>query len=253
MRILFIGDVTGEAGVRAVSLHLPDIRERYDLVIANAENATRGKGLGKSDYRRLREAGVDAITLGNHAFDNREVLELIEKEPILRAANYPEGVPGRRYLVLEASGKKLLLFQLMGRVFLEPNLDSPFKTADQVLAEAGVDAALIDFHAETTSEKYALFHYLNGRVSAIVGTHTHVPTADALVSERGTAYITDVGMTGPYDSIIGGDAERFLRRFLTAMPASYRAAHGKASLLAVEIELEGKRATNISPYRWDEP
>ena len=253
MRLLFIGDVTAEPGLRAVRLHLPDIRDRYHLVIANAENASGGKGLTKKHYRMLRDAGVDAITLGNHAFDKKEILELIETEPILRAANYPPGVPGRDRLVLEAGGERLLLFQLMGRIFLDANLDSPFQVADRILAENEAENRLVDVHAEVTSEKYALFHYLDGRVSALLGTHTHVPTADARISEQGTAFLTDVGMTGTYDSIIGGEVKSFLRRFLTALPQPFRPAEGRASLCAVELELTGGRATAIRPYRWDEP
>jgi len=253
MRLFFIGDVTAEPGLRAVRLHLPDIRDRYDLVIANVENAAGGKGLTKKHYRMLRDAGVDAMTLGNHGFDKKEILEFIDREPIVRAANYPPGVPGKDRLVLEAAGERLLLFQLMGRVFLEPNLDSPFQVADRILADCEVENRLVDVHAEVTSEKYALFHYLNGRVSAILGTHTHVPTADATVSAEGTAYLTDVGMTGTYNSIIGGEVESFLARFLTAMPQPFRAAKGPARLLAVELELEKGRARALRPYRWDEP
>lgn len=254
MRLLFIGDVMSEPGLRAVSLHLPDIRGNYDLVIANAENSAGGKGLSKKAYRRLRDAGVDLITLGNHAWDNREVYELIEREPILRAANYPPGTPGKAWEVLEVRGQRLLVFQLMGRIFLEPNLDSPFQTADRVLAEARpYDYALVDVHAEVTSEKYALGHYLDGRVSAILGTHTHVPTADAGFLEKGTAYQTDVGMTGTYHSIIGGDAETFLQRFLTARPQPFRAAKGPAQFCATELVMENGRAASIKPYCWQEP
>ena len=253
MRLLFIGDVTAEPGLRAVRLHLPDIRDRYHLVIANAENASGGKGLTKKHYRELRDAGVDAITLGNHAFDKKEILEFIETEPIVRAANYPPGVPGKDRLVLEAAGERLLLFQLMGRACMDPNFDSPFQVADRLLAENEAENVLVDVHAETTSEKYALFHYLDGRVSALLGTHTHVPTADAQISERGTAFLTDVGMTGTYASIIGGEVKSFLARFLTALPQPFRPAKGQASLLGVELVLEGGRARAIRPYRWDEP
>ena len=253
MRVLFIGDVTAEPGLRAVRLHLPDVRDRYHLVIANAENVSGGKGLTRRHYRALRDAGVDALTLGNHAWSKKEVYELLKTEPIVRAANYPAGAPGRGHLMLEAGGESLLLAQLMGRVFLEPNLDSPFQTADRLLAEAGADHSLLDFHAEATSEKYALLHYLDGRASAVLGTHTHVPTCDARVTERGTAYITDVGMTGAYDSIIGGRPESLLKRFLTAMPEPYRPAEGRATLRAVEIELAGGRARLIRPYVWEEP
>ncbi len=251
MRVLFIGDATADPVQRAVALHLPDIRDRFDLVIANGENAAGGKGLNKKAYRRLRDAGVDLITLGNHAFDHKDVYELIETEPILRAANYPPGTPGREFLIYEG----LLLFQLMGRIFVEPNLDSPFQAADRVLQKArqeGFARALVDVHAETTSEKHALGYYLDGRVDAVIGTHTHVPTADARTLKKGTLYISDVGMTGTYDSIIGGEIETFLARFLTARPQPFRAAKGPASLLAVELELTPEGRT-LRPYRWDEP
>lgn len=253
MRLLFVGDVVAEPGLRAVRLHLPDVRDRYHLVIANGENATGGKGLSKKHYRQLRDAGVDAITLGNHAWDHKDIYELIDREPIVRAANYPPGTPGRDHLVLEADGERLALFQLMGRVFLEPNLDSPFQTADRLLGEIGEANVLVDVHAEVTSEKYALFHHLDGRVAALLGTHTHVPTADGRISPRGTAYLTDVGMTGTYDSIIGGEVATFLARFLTARPQPFRSAKGPAELWGVELELRGGRATRLAPYRWREP
>ena len=253
MRLLFVGDVVAEPGLRAVRLHLPDIRDRYDLVIANGENTTGGKGLCRKHYRQLRAAGVDAVTLGNHAWDHKEIYDLIETEPILRAANYPPGTPGRDHLVLEAAGKRLLLFQLMGRVFLEPNLDSPFRVADRLLATVEADHTLVEVHAEATSEKYALFHHLDGRVAAVLGTHTHVPTADGRISRRGTGYLTDVGMTGTYDSIIGGEVGTFLQRFLTARPQPFRSAKGPAELWGVELELAGGRAVRLSPYRWQEP
>jgi metallophosphoesterase (TIGR00282 family) len=251
MRLLFIGDVMAEPGLRAVSLHLPDIRDRYDLVIANGENAAKGKGLDKRSYRLLREAGVDLISLGNHAWDHKEVYELLEKEPVVRALNYPPGTPGKGFWRLEA-GESLLFVQVMGRIFMDP-LDDPFRALDALLEREKADYVLVEVHAEATSEKMALAHYLDGRVSAVLGTHTHVPTLDATRLPKGTLYQTDVGMTGTYQSIIGGEIETFLARFLTGRPQPFRAAQGKARLHATELVLEGGRPLSISPYVWEEP
>ncbi|PZA06643.1 MULTISPECIES: TIGR00282 family metallophosphoesterase [unclassified Meiothermus] len=252
MRVLFIGDVFAEPGLRAVALHLPDIRNRYDFVIANAENSAGGKGLSRAAYKRLREAGVDLLTLGNHAWDHKDVFELIETEPIIRAINYPPGTPGKGHWLLEDSGQSLLVAQVMGRVFLE-DLDDPFRGMDRLLQEVSAHYSLVEVHAEATSEKMALGFYLDGRVSAVLGTHTHIPTSDAGFLPRGTAYQTDVGMTGTYRSIIGGEVESFLARFLTARPQRFKAAEGQACFHATELVLEGGRVIAISPYRWEEP
>ncbi|TBH21792.1 TIGR00282 family metallophosphoesterase [Thermus thermamylovorans] len=252
MRLLFIGDVMAEPGLRAVGLHLPDIRDRYDLVIANGENAAKGKGLDRRAYRLLREAGVDLVSLGNHAWDHKEVYELLEKEPVVRALNYPPGTPGRGWWRLVAGGESLLFAQVMGRIFMDP-LDDPFRALDALLAEEKADYVLVEVHAEATSEKMALAHYLDGRVSAVLGTHTHVPTLDAGPLPQGTLYQTDVGMTGTYRSIIGGEVEAFLARFLTGRPQPFRPAQGKARLHATELFLEGGRGVSISPYVWEEP
>lgn len=252
MRVLFIGDVFAEPGLRAVALHLPDIRSQYDFVIVNGENSAGGKGLSKAAYKRLREAGADLVTLGNHAWDHKDVLELIETEPIIRALNYPPGTPGKGYCVLENSGQSLLVAQVMGRVFLE-NLDDPFRGMDRLLQEVSADYSLVEVHAEATSEKMALGFYLDGRVSAVLGTHTHIPTMDAGFLPKGTAYQTDVGMTGTYRSIIGGDIEGFMARFLTARPQRFKAAEGHARFHATELVLEDGKAVAISPYVWEEP
>ncbi len=252
MRLLFIGDVMGEPGLRAVSLHLPDIREAYDLVIANGENAASGKGLNKRAYRMLREAGVDLVSLGNHAFDHKEVYGLLETEPLVRAANYPPGTPGQGWWRLEVGEESLLFIQVMGRVFMDP-LDDPFRTVDRILEAEAADYVLVEVHAEATSEKMALAHYLDGRVTAVLGTHTHVPTLDAGPLPKGTLYQTDVGMTGTYRSIIGGEIETFLARFLTARPHPFRAAEGPARFHATELVFEGGKGVYISPYLWEEP
>ncbi|GAB5601799.1 TIGR00282 family metallophosphoesterase [Thermus sp. FJN-A] len=252
MRVLFIGDVMAEPGLRAVSLHLPDIRDRYDLVIANGENAAKGKGLDKRAYRLLREAGVDLVSLGNHAWDHKEVYELLEKEPVVRPLNYPPGTPGRGWWRLSAGGESLLFVQVMGRVFMDP-LDDPFRALDRLLEEEKADYILVEVHAEASSEKMALAHYLDGRVSAVLGTHTHVPTLDTLRFPKGTLYQTDVGMTGTYQSIIGGEVETFLARFLTGRPQPFRPAQGKARFHATELFFEGGKPASLSPYVWEEP
>lgn len=252
MQLLFIGDVFAEPGLRAVSLHLPDIRAEYDLVIANAENAANGKGLSKPAYKRLREAGVDAMTLGNHAWDHRDVWPLLETEPVIRALNYPPETPGKTHLVLEAAGESLLLAQVMGRVYMEPLAD-PFRTVDTLLSEVNTDYSLIEVHAEATSEKMALGHYLDGRVSAVLGTHTHIPTADAGFLPKGTAYQSDVGMTGTYQSIIGGDIAGFMARFLTQRPSPFRPAEGPACFIGTELVFQNGKCASINPYRWKEP
>ncbi len=252
MRVLFVGDVVAGPGLRAVALHLPDIRRRYDWVIINGENAAGGKGLDRKSYRILREAGADLVTLGNHAWDRKGVYDLIDREPVIRAANYPPGTPGQGWWVLERGGFRLLVFQVMGRVFMGL-FDDPFRTADRILEEVPHDAAIVEIHAEATSEKYALGHYLDGRVAAVLGTHTHVPTLDAGFLPRGTAFQSDVGMTGTYNSVIGGDINTFLDRFLTSRPQPFRSAEGAASFLATELVFSGTRVQAISPYRWEEP
>ncbi|MCS7195002.1 MAG: YmdB family metallophosphoesterase [Meiothermus sp.] len=253
MRVLFVGDVFGEPGLRAVALRLPDLRPHYDVVIVNGENAHHGKGLSRSAYRRLREAGADLVTLGNHAWDHKDVYELIQTEPILRALNYPPGTPGRGHWVLEVGGERLLVMQVMGQVEMGLSLYDPFRTTEVLLQQVPYDYALLEVHAEATSEKYALGHYFDGRISALLGTHTHVPTADAGFLPRGTAFQCDVGMTGPIHSIIGGEVESFLERFLTQRPTPFKAARGRAVLCATELVLEGGRCTRIQPLRWEEP
>lgn len=252
MRILFVGDVMGEPGLRAVALHLPDLRDRYDLIIVNGENSARGKGLSRRAYRIIREAGADLVTLGNHAWDHKDAYALVETEPIVRALNYPPGTPGKGHWLLSAGGESLLVAQVMGRVYMG-SFDDPFRGIDHLLAEVKADYVLVEVHAEVTSEKMAMGQYLDGRVSAMLGTHTHIPTADAGLLAKGTAYQTDVGMTGTYRSIIGGDTESFLARFLTARPQPFRSAEGPARLHATELVLQAAKSTRISPYVWEEP
>ncbi len=247
MNILFIGDVFGKSGRQIVKKELPQIIKdnNLNLIIANVENICHGKGTRQKDIDFLKGLGVEVFTGGNHTFDNPEILDIFKKETtVLRPANYPKSVPGNGYCI----HKNTLVINLMGRVFIKEGMDSPFDTADKILEEnknKKFDAIIVDIHAETTSEKSALFHYLNGRVSAVVGTHTHIQTADEKVSKQGTAFITDVGMTGPEDSIIGMDKDIVLKKFLTGMPVKMEPATGKALFCGILIEMENKRSKSI--------
>jgi len=251
VRILFIGDIFGSPGRRVTAEFLAAERDSFDLVIANGENATAGRGLSRKHYQELRDAGIDLITLGNHTWDQRETKDLLEETPrLLRAANYPPGTPGIELALLEtAAGERLAVGQLLGRVFMEP-VDDPFAAADRLVEQvpAGVPL-LIDLHAEATSEKKVLGWHLRGKAAAVIGTHTHVQTADELL-DRGTAYITDAGMTGVQDSAIGMGFEEVHYRFTTKMPRRYRPAEGEAELRGVIIDLEGERSTRIERLRW---
>lgn len=241
MRILFVGDVVGVPGRRVFKAALPRLRDELqpDLVVVNGENVAGGSGLTPPTVDELFRGGADVITSGNHAWDRKEIVPLLERnERILRPANYPDPAPGGGVCLAQArDGSTVAVINLMGRVFL-PALDDPFRTADAILREIGDRArvVLVDFHAEATSEKVAFGWYLDGRVTAVVGTHTHVPTADARVLPGGTAYVTDVGMTGPYDSVIGVDKQQVIERFLTQRPIRFSPATGDARLAAVLIE-----------------
>ena len=218
MLVLVVGDVIGKPGRRAVNMLLPDLRQQYglDMVIANAENLAGGVGLTSTTAMELLDAGVDVLTSGNHIWAQKEIIPYLDGEmPILRPLNYPPGVPGRGYIVKG----QVLVVNLIGRTFMG-NFDCPFRAMEQLLAELKPKppVIIIDFHAEATSEKIALGRYLDGRVSAVLGTHTHVGTIDTQLLPQGTAYVTDIGMTGPADSVIGVETEAVIDRFLTMIP-----------------------------------
>ena len=243
MRLLFVGDVVGSVGRRALATVLPGLRERHrpDWVVVNGENAAGGLGITPPIARELLELGVDAITLGNHTYRHREVYEFLDTDDrMVRPANYPKGNPGRGYTVVEREGLRLAVVNLMGTVFLEA-ARSPFAEADALLAElrGQADHVLLDFHAEATSEKVAMGWHVDGRVTACVGTHTHVPTADARVLPGGTAYISDVGMTGPRGGVIGVRREQALERFRTMMPVKFETSDDDPWVNAVLIEADG--------------
>jgi hypothetical protein len=246
MRILFIGDIIGRTGRTIVGTRLPGlIRDwKLDLVVANGENSAGGFGITETIYRDLLDAGVDAITLGNHAWDQKEALVFIERAPrLIRPINYPAGTPGRGSAVIEAkNGARVLVVNAMGRIFMEP-LDDPFAAIERELAACplrnGADAIIVDFHGEATSEKQAMGHFCDGRCSLVVGTHTHVPTADLRVLPGGTAFMSDVGMTGDYESVIGMTKEEPLQRFLRRVSsARFEAASGPATLCGVAVETD---------------
>lgn len=244
MRILMVGDVIGRPGRRAAQVLLPNLRQEYsiDLVIANGENAAGGLGLTRETAEELFASGIDVITSGNHIWDHKEIIPSLDSElAILRPLNYPPGIPGRGYL----TKGKVLVVNLLGRTFIG-NFDCPFRAMDQLLEEL-VDkppVIIADFHAEATSEKVAMGRYLDGRVSAVLGTHTHVGTIDARLLPEGTAYITDVGMTGPLDSVIGDDADAVIRRFLTQLP--HRLSVGKGSVVLNSVLVEVEESTGVA-------
>jgi 2',3'-cyclic-nucleotide 2'-phosphodiesterase len=242
MNILFIGDIFGSPGRRIVSDHLQDIIQtnRIDLAIANAENAAGGFGITPAVAEELFALGLDVLTSGNHIWDKREIYDYLVRQPrLLRPANYPDG-PGCGVISMRArNGVDCAVMNLQGRTFM-PSTDCPFRKADQLLnaLDPATRVRFVDFHAEVTSEKMAMGWYLDGRVSAMVGTHTHVPTADTRILPNGTAYQTDCGMTGPYDSVIGVDTGIVTQRFLTGMPVRMEAARGKPELHAVIIDVD---------------
>src|SRR6266851_755199 len=243
MRILFIGDIVGAPGREMVRDRLADIvaQRRIDLVIANGENSASGFGITPRLAEELLKMGIDVLTGGNHSWDRKEILEFLPHEPrLLRPANFPEGNAGSGlYLGTAKNGVKYAVLNLQGRVFMTA-IDDPFRKADTELARIPEDVAFVfvDMHAETTSEKMAMGWYLDGRVSAMVGTHTHVATADEHVLPQGTAYITDVGMTGPHDSVIGMDKAGILKRFLDGLPARFEVAEGNVQMNAVLLEVD---------------
>jgi len=253
--ILFLGDVIGRPGRRAIKRFLSEFAQKVDLVIANAENAAHGFGTTESNLEELRQAGVQAFTGGNHTFDRKEIYEFIDRQQnVIRPANYPDGTPGRGFCLVEvAADIQVGLINVLGRVFMEP-LESPFLVADEVLKKlkGQTNIVLVDVHAEATAEKMALGLYLDGRVSAVVGTHTHVQTADERILPAGTAYITDVGCCGPINSVIGMDKEAVFKRMIQQLPARFEVAAGPAMVNGVLLSINKKtgKATAIQRIRY---
>jgi metallophosphoesterase (TIGR00282 family) len=256
MRILFIGDVVGKPGRRAVATLVPKLREEraIDFVIANGENSAHGAGLTASTVDALLSSGVEVITTGDHVWDQKEIYEVIDREPrLLRPLNFSPSAPGRGSTVVQRDGEPAVgVINLIGRVFM-PNNDCPFRAAEAEVARMRkqTNVIIVDLHAEATSEKIAMGRFLDGKVSAVVGTHTHVATADEHILPKGTAYISDVGMCGPHDSVLGRDVEAVLKRFLTQMPQKMEVAEQDVALCGVLVEVDENsgRARSIERIR----
>ena len=260
MKILFFGDIMGRSGRDGMAKHLPDIKARLkpDVVIANAENAASGFGVTDKMAKELFALGIDCVTTGNHIWGQKELVSTIDQEPrILRPLNYPDGTPGKGSVIHTLpNGKKILIVNVMARLFMEPVLDDPFVTTEKLLAQyrlgQNVQAIFIDFHGEASSEKMAFAHVVDGRVSGVVGTHTHIPTADDQILPRGTAYQTDAGMCGDYDSVIGMKKELSIWKFTRKIPGERMVpAEGEATLCGVLITTDDTTglATHIESIR----
>ncbi|MGR3249915.1 MAG: TIGR00282 family metallophosphoesterase [Paracoccus sp. (in: a-proteobacteria)] len=260
MKILFLGDVMGRAGRRALTERLTTLRARLkaDLVIVNAENASGGRGATAGHAQLLLESGADALTLGDHAFDQKDIIAFIDKETrIVRPLNFAKEAPGRGHVIVsDARGRKALITQALGQVFMSRPYDDPFSALDAVLRAhppgGMVQAAVVDIHAEATSEKMAIGHFCDGRASLVVGTHTHVPTGDAQVLPRGTGYLSDAGMCGDYDSVIGMEKAEPMRRFITGMSRDrFTPAEGEATICGVMVQTDDRTglAILIEPVR----
>lgn len=249
--ILFLGDIIGEPGRRIVRHYLANLAEKPDLIIANVENIAHGFGVQPKHVIELKDCGIKIFTGGNHTFDKREVFDFIEaEETLLRPANYPPNTPGRGYCIYQLNGVCLAVVNLMGRVFMEP-LQSPYLVADEILQEIASQTKiiLVDFHAEATAEKVAMGWYLDGRVSTVVGTHTHVQTADERILPGGTAYLTDAGSCGPRDGVIGMDRKSVFRRLIEQLPSRFEIAEGSAQLNGVLLEIDTQTGKAVSITR----
>lgn len=254
MNILCIGDIVGKPGRLALEGALPGLKKEFqiDFVVVNAENAAGGAGLTSKIAEELFKAGCDVLTLGDHVWDQKELEEYLGRtDAVIRPANFPDGTPGRGWCIKEtASGQKIGVVNLLGRVFMRYHLECPFKALERIIAEIRKETpvVVVDMHAEATSEKVALGHFADGKASVIFGTHTHIQTADEKILPKGTAYITDLGMTGPYDSVIGQKKDDIIKRFLTSMPVKFQVAENDVIVhgVVVQIDSETGRARKIT-------
>lgn len=230
MKILAVGDIVGENGLNKLKEILPNLkqREKIDFVIVNGENVAGGMGITEKHFKQILNAGGDVVTLGNHTWSKKDIFTFIDDEKLLRPANYPKNVLGKGYNIYNCKNKKIAVINLIGRTNMGILSENPFLEADEIIEKIKdkVDLIVIDFHAEATAEKIALAHYLDGRANIIFGTHTHVQTADEVIMQKGTGYITDIGMTGPIDSVIGMDKKASIKRFVTTLPEKYKIAEG---------------------------
>lgn len=251
MKILAVGDIVGSAGINELKQQLKGIKEKenIDFTIVNGENSAEGMGITEKNFNDIISQGVDVVTMGNHTWGKKDIFKFIDNPKIIRPANYPESVVGKGYNIYECKGKKIAVINLMGRVDINILTENPFLIAKKIISkiENKVDMIFVDFHAEATAEKIALGYYLDGKVTAIFGTHTHVQTADEQILPNGTAYITDLGMTGPKESVIGMNIQASLKRFETTLPEKYKLAEGLCIFNAVvfEIDDETNKAKSI--------
>lgn len=259
MKILFIGDIVGNPGREAAAKLIPRLKEEFgiEMVVANAENAAGGAGLTPGIADELFKAGCDVLTTGDHIWDRREISDYLNANPfLLRPANFPEGAPGKGWCIFKgSSGVNVAVINLEGRVFMRYQIDCPFKAAKNILEQLRDKAGiiLVDMHAEATSEKMAMGYFLDGVVSAVVGTHTHIQTADEKILSGGTAYITDLGMAGPYDSVIGQRKEKIIERFISGMPTRFEVASGDVRLCGVVFDIDDKSGKAKAVVRIQRP
>lgn len=257
MKILIIGDIVGNSGVKKVKEVVPDFKKQnnIDYIIANGENSADGMGITLKIFEDLKKTGVNMVTMGNHTWGKKEIFNFINDEQIIRPANYPKGVPGVGYRIHTINGKKIAVVNLIGRVDVGVLSENPFLKADEILERIKdkADIIIVDFHAEATAEKLALAYFLDGKVTIVYGTHTHVQTADEMIMKNGTGYITDIGMTGPKESVIGMNKDASIKRFLTSLPERYKIAENDAKLngCIFEIDDETCRVTNIKRVKID--
>jgi len=251
MKIMVIGDICGRPGRKVVANFIPILKQEYhlDIIIANGENSAGGVGITAPILNELLNLDIDVVTSGNHIWDKKEIFNFIDKEDrLIRPANYPPGTPGKGYCIVSKNDKKIGIINLSGRAFMPP-IDCPFRTVEDILKKLNslCDIIIVDFHAEATSEKMALGWYLDGKVSCVVGTHTHIQTADERILPQGTAYITDLGMAGPWNSVLGVEKEPVIQKFLTGLPTKFNLADGTMVFCAIILEIDEKsgKATDI--------
>lgn len=253
MKILAVGDLVGENGVKKLKEILPKIRKEnnIDFTIVNAENSAGGMGITEKIFSELKSMNINCITMGNHTWGKKDIFSFIDDKVLLRPANYSRGVVGKGFNIYECKSKRICVINLIGRTDMGVQSDNPFTKMEDILEEVKgkVDYIIVDFHAEATAEKIAMKHFLDGKVTAIFGTHTHVQTADEEVTKKGTGYITDIGMTGPINSVIGMDVEASVKRFVTSLPERYKLAQGECMLNAVIFEIDDEKCQTISVQR----
>ena len=251
MKILAIGDLVGENGLEKLKKNLPNLQEaeNIDFTIVNGENVAGGMGMTAKIFHELNKLNIDVITMGNHTWGKRDIFSFIENPKIIRPANYSKGVPGKGYTIVEKDGVKIAVINLIGRTDMGILSENPFIYIDNILEKIVADVKILDFHAEATAEKIAMGYYVDGRITAMFGTHTHVQTADEKILEKGTGYITDIGMTGPEKSVIGMDIQASLKRFVTSLPERYKLAQGNCILNGVIFDIDVEKCRTKDIYR----